>query len=50
MLIGYLLCKTCAKTIHAAGQKNPYRQKPLHTQIEQFLSVAYLHHVRKQAS
>jgi hypothetical protein len=50
VLIGYLLCKTCAKTIHTAAQKNPYRQIPLHTQIEQFLTAAYLHHIRKQAS
>jgi len=45
VLIGYLLCKTCVKTIHAAAQKNPYRQTPLHTQIEQFLNAAYLHHI-----
>jgi hypothetical protein len=48
VLIGYLLCKSCAKTIHTAAQKNPYRQTPLHTQIEQFLSAAYLHQIRKQ--
>lgn len=50
VLIGYLLCKTCAKTIHTAAQKTPYRQTPLHTQIEQFLSAAYLQHIRKQDS
>ncbi len=50
VLIGYLLCDNCAKTIHTAAQKNPYRQTPLHTQIEQFLSAAYLHHVRMQES
>jgi hypothetical protein len=48
VLIGYLLCKTCAKTIYTAAQKNPYRQTPLHTQIEQFLSAAYLHYIQKE--
>ncbi len=48
VLIGYLLCKTCARTIHTAAQTNPYRQIPLHTQIEQFLAAAYLHHIRKE--
>jgi len=47
VLIGYLLCKNCAKAIHTAAQKNPYRQIPLHSLIEQFLSAAYLHHTRK---
>ncbi len=50
VLIGYLLCKTCARTIHTAAQKNPYRQTPLHTQIEQFLNAAYIHYIRKQDS
>jgi hypothetical protein len=50
VLIGYLLCKTCARAIHTAAQKTPYRQTPLHTQIEQFLNAVYLHHLRKQDS
>jgi len=45
VLIGYLLCKTCAKTIHTAAQKNSYRQPPLHTEIEQFLSASYFQHI-----
>jgi len=47
VLSGYLLCKTCAKIIHIAAQKNRYRQTRLHTQIEQFLAAAYLNHIRK---
>ncbi len=50
VLIGYLLCNNCAKYIHTSAQKNPYRQTPLHTRIEQFLNAAYLNHIRKQDS
>ena len=47
VLIGYFLCKSCTKYIHTAAQKNPYRQTPLHTEIEQNLKAAYHHHIGK---
>jgi len=41
ILIGYFLCETCALQIFDAAQKNPYRQTPLHTDIERNLIAAY---------
>jgi len=47
VLIGYLLCKTCAKIIHIAAQKNRDLLILLHTQIEQFLAAAHLNNIQK---
>ena len=47
VLIGYYLCENCTRQVHKAAQKNPYRQTPLHTQIEQHLIGAYHHFMRK---
>ena len=41
VLIGYLLCGSCATTIHQSAQKNPYTQTPLHAGIERNLIKAY---------
>ena len=45
VLIGYFLCETCAKHIFKEAQKNPYRQTPLHADIERNLIAAYHEHV-----
>jgi hypothetical protein len=45
VLIGYFLCETCAKFIFKEAQKNPYKQTPLHTDIEQNLAAAYHKHL-----
>jgi len=45
VLIGYFLCQTCATYIFDEAQKNPYKQTPLHTDIEQNLSAAYHKHL-----
>ncbi len=45
VLIGYFLCGTCAKYIFNEAEKNPYRQTPLHANIEQNLTTAYLKHL-----
>ena len=45
VLIGYFLCETCAKFIFKEAQKNPYKQTPLHTDIEQNLTAAYHKHL-----
>ncbi len=42
VLIGYLLCETCARRIFQDAQKNPYTQTPLHAAIERNLISAYL--------
>lgn len=42
VLIGYLLCETCAARIFQDAQKNPYTQTPLHAAIERNLKSAYL--------
>jgi hypothetical protein len=42
VLIGYLLCETCAVRIFQDAQKNPYTQTPLHAAIERNLRFAYL--------
>lgn len=41
ILIGYLLCKRCARQIFQAAEKNPYQQIPLHSTIEKNLIAAY---------
>ena len=41
VLIGYFLCQTCATYIFDEAQKHPYKQTPLHTDIEQNLITAY---------
>lgn len=41
VLIGYLLCRRCAKSIFQAAEKQPMVQTPLHTTIEKSLSAAY---------
>jgi hypothetical protein len=45
VLIGYFLCKTCAGFIFKEAQENPYKQTPLHTEIERNLSDAYHRHL-----
>ena len=45
VLIGYFLCQTCATYIFDEAQKHPYRQTPLHTDIEQNLITAYHQHL-----
>ena len=45
VLIGYFLCKTCAKYIFKEAQKNLYKQTPLHADIEQNLVAAYHKHL-----
>lgn len=45
VLIGYFLCQTCATYIFDEAQKNPYKQTPLHTDIEQNLIAAYHKHL-----
>jgi len=45
VLIGYFLCETCAKYIFKEAQKNPYRQTPLHADIERSLIAAYHQHL-----
>ena len=42
VLIGYFLCEACANYIFKAAEKNPYKQTPLHTDIERNLADAYL--------
>lgn len=45
VLIGYLLCETCAEYIHKEAKKNPYQQTPLHADIERNLTDAYHKHL-----
>ncbi|MDO8755480.1 MAG: hypothetical protein Q7J80_16405 [Anaerolineales bacterium] len=45
VLIGYLLCGTCAEYIHAEAKKNPYKQTPMHADIETNLIAAYHKHL-----
>lgn len=45
VLIGYFLCETCAKFIFKEAQKNPYKQTPLHADIERNLTAAYHKHL-----
>ena len=45
VLIGYFLCETCANHIFKESKKNPYRQTPLHADIERNLIAAYHEHL-----
>ena len=45
VLIGYFLCQICATYIFDEARKNPYKQTPLHTDIEQNLTAAYHEHL-----
>ena len=45
VLIGYFLCGTCAEYIHAEAKKNPYKQTPMHADIEANLITAYQKHL-----
>jgi hypothetical protein len=45
VLIGYFLCEACASFIFKEAQKNPYKQTPLHADIERNLTAAYHKHV-----
>jgi len=45
VLIGYFLCESCAKTIFKEAQKNPYKQTPIHADIERNLITAYHKHL-----
>ena len=45
VLIGYFLCETCAKFIFKEAEKNPYKQTPLHADIERNLTTAYHKHL-----
>lgn len=45
VLIGYFLCDVCANYIFKEAQKNPYKQTPLHTDIERNLAEAYQRHL-----
>jgi hypothetical protein len=45
ILIGYVLCSRCAKKIFQAAKVNPYKQIPLHTEIETNLVQAYRRHL-----
>ena len=45
VLIGYFLCETCAKFIFKEAEKNPYKQTPLHADIERNLAEAYHKHL-----
>jgi hypothetical protein len=45
VLIGYFLCETCANFIFKEAEKNPYKQTPLHADIERNLAEAYHRHL-----
>jgi hypothetical protein len=45
VLIGYLLCGSCARQIFQAAQRNPCVEGPLHARIEQTLIEAYQQHL-----
>jgi hypothetical protein len=45
VLIGYFLCEVCANFIFQEAQKNPYKQTPLHADIERNLAEAYQRHL-----
>ena len=45
VLIGYFLCETCANFIFKEAQEHPFRQTPLHAEIERNLIAAYHRHL-----
>lgn len=44
-LIGYFLCGECATYIHAEAKKNPYKETPMHAEIERNLIAGYHKHL-----
>jgi hypothetical protein len=45
VLIGYFLCGTCARFIHSEAAENPFKETPLHADIERNLIDAYNRHL-----
>lgn len=45
VLIGYFLCGKCASYIHSEAAKNPFKETPLHADIERNLIEAYNRHL-----
>ncbi len=45
VLIGYFLCGKCASYIHKEAAKNPFKQTPLHADIERNLIEAFHKHL-----
>jgi hypothetical protein len=45
VLIGYFLCGKCASFIHGEASKNPFKETPLHADIERHLIEAYNRHL-----
>jgi len=45
VMIGYLLCGTCAHVIHSEGQKGEYKKLPIHDEIEKNLKAAFVKHL-----
>jgi len=45
VLIGYFLCEVCANFIFQEAEKNPYKDTPLHAEIEMNLIAAYHKHL-----
>ena len=45
VMIGYLLCGTCAHQIHTEGQKGAYTRLPIHDEIEKNLKAAFVKHL-----
>lgn len=45
VLIGYFLCEVCAGYIFKEAEKNPYKQTPLHADIERNLADAYFRYL-----
>jgi hypothetical protein len=45
VLIGYFLCEVCANYIFREAEKHPYKQTPLHADIERNLAEAYHRHL-----
>jgi hypothetical protein len=45
VLIGYFLCGACAGFIFREAEKNPFKQTPLHTDMERNLIAAYHKHL-----
>jgi hypothetical protein len=43
--IGYFLCQVCANYILEEAEKNPLKQTPLHSEIEQNLIAAHHKHL-----
>ena len=46
VLIGYFLCAKCAVQLFQAAEKNPGKQIPLHSKIEEALIKGYLKHLQ----